>query len=166
MTTPWMTNDEIELLEKYINKESIVLEYGSGSSTVWFAKRVHKLFSVEHHKQWYENINNSLIDSQNVEYYFIPPSKEWVDYYDGSSIEFYDYINKPLEKINNLDLCLVDGRARIDCCRAVIDKFPNCIIAFHDYNHRAFDNVHNYGEVLEFLEIIEKTSTIAIFKKK
>ena len=53
------------------------------------------------------------------------------------------------------DLVLVDGRARIDCCKLISEKFPNSIIAFHDFINRQDDGIHDYGKVLEFLEILK-----------
>lgn len=62
----WMDNKEIELIDKYLNKDKIMLEYGSGGSTLYFSKFVKEYYSIEHNKLWYDKIkgktNNSNIN--------------------------------------------------------------------------------------------------------
>lgn len=166
MSIPWMKDDEISLIEKNISKNSIFLEYGSGYSTKWLSDRVNKIISIEHHRLWYEKVKDTLKDSKNIEYLLIEPSISWDDSHDGTLNEFFDYVYRPLEMLDNLNFALVDGRARIECCNAIIKKFPDSIIFFHDFTDRAFDNFHNYGNILEFLEIIDKASTLVMLKKK
>jgi predicted O-methyltransferase YrrM len=36
------------------------LEFGSGRSTLYFSKRLDELYSIEHHQEWYEKVNNML----------------------------------------------------------------------------------------------------------
>lgn len=168
---PMMQKDELDLLEKYINKDSLILEYGSGYSTIWLSNKVSRVVSVEHDKSWYSNIN-SIIEKNNInniKYFLIENSKEISEKNgrDGSILEFEDYIYKPIHSLDfEPDLILVDGRARYDCCSAISKKFKNSLIAFHDFMNRKNDGVHNYGDVLQFLQIIESSSTLAIMKIK
>uniref|UniRef100_A0A832LJD7 FkbM family methyltransferase n=1 Tax=Ignavibacterium album TaxID=591197 RepID=A0A832LJD7_9BACT len=53
---PWFTYPAIDFLKERLNKNMTVFEYGSGSSTLFFAKRVKEIISVETDKQWYEKI--------------------------------------------------------------------------------------------------------------
>ena len=50
---PWMSKEEIKLIEKYLNKNQVVLEWGSGGSTAHFSKFVKEWYSIEHDKDWY-----------------------------------------------------------------------------------------------------------------
>lgn len=166
MNVPWMKDDEISLIEKYISKDSLFLEYGSGYSTKWLSDRVHKIVSVEHHREWHEKVKNTLKDSTNIEYLLIEPSVSWDDRHDGTLNEFFDYVHSPLSLVDHLDFALVDGRARVACCNAIIQKFSDSVIFFHDFTNRAFDGVHDYGNVLDFLEIIDQSSTLVALRKK
>ena len=51
---PHLASDVIELLEKYLIKDMNVFEWGSGGSTIWIAKRVLKIHSVEASSHWYD----------------------------------------------------------------------------------------------------------------
>ncbi len=53
---PWMNQKEVELIEKYLNKDTIMLEWGSGGSTLYFSKKVKTLYSIEHDKTYYNKI--------------------------------------------------------------------------------------------------------------
>jgi predicted O-methyltransferase YrrM len=48
---PSICEGSIEFLETYFeeNENPKVLEFGSGASTVWMAKRTTNLYSLEHH---------------------------------------------------------------------------------------------------------------------
>jgi len=49
---PWLVKEAIIFIEKIINKNSIILEFGAGASTIWFAERVKKVYSFETNELW------------------------------------------------------------------------------------------------------------------
>lgn len=60
MEIPWMAYDVIDFLDSYLRPDMKVFEYGSGGSTLFFAKRVDKVFSVEDDPEWYELVCSRL----------------------------------------------------------------------------------------------------------
>jgi predicted O-methyltransferase YrrM len=50
---PHLNVPTIALLEYVVDKESHVLEFGSGSSTLWFAERACRIISYESEKGWH-----------------------------------------------------------------------------------------------------------------
>jgi hypothetical protein len=40
---PWLTRNMIEILENWLKPTDVGLEFGSGRSTTWFARRVRHL---------------------------------------------------------------------------------------------------------------------------
>ncbi len=95
---PWLVKDSIKFLDSIITKDSIVLETGSGNSTIWFAERVKKIISFEHNKEWNDKIKKILNAKglKNVDLYFDP-----------------DYPIEGIPDLNNLyDVILIDGRGR------------------------------------------------------
>ena len=42
---PWLTNDAVELPDRLLMPSDVGVEFGSGGSTVWFAKRLRHLTS-------------------------------------------------------------------------------------------------------------------------
>jgi hypothetical protein len=57
---PWMPYAVIDFLEKYLAPHMIVYEYGSGGSTVWFAKRVSGVVAIEERPLWATSVREAL----------------------------------------------------------------------------------------------------------
>ena len=57
---PWITYSAINYLENFLNKKTIVFEYGSGGSTLYVSKRVKEGISVEHDEIWVEKVKQKL----------------------------------------------------------------------------------------------------------
>ncbi|TAK34069.1 MAG: hypothetical protein EPO21_10830 [Chloroflexota bacterium] len=71
---PWFTQQATRLLESLLRPDDVGVEWGSGRSTLWFARLVAKLVSVEHNQAWYERVLNQLKRSSisNVDYRLAP----------------------------------------------------------------------------------------------
>lgn len=112
--TPWLTPGAIRLIKKHVNRHTNVFEFGSGQSTVWFAKRVKNVFSVENSHEWFKIITNKLPEGDsNVQLYF-------EDTTDG---RYDNYVNRILDFEDDFfDLVLVDGRQRVACIKNSIKK--------------------------------------------
>lgn len=111
---PWLVAQAVEFLSKWLRPTDVGFEWGSGRSTIWFAKRVRRLISVEHDKQWVDIVLRQLGQLQNVElcYRQLEPNDGW------------DYIG-PIQEIcpdESLDFCLVDGRLRERCAVEAVSK--------------------------------------------
>jgi len=118
---PWLTPAANRILDSYIKSSDTLLEFGSGRSTVWFAKRVAKVISVEHHKAWHKKVRKMLDDEGvgNVTYRFV---REDADMDEDSALDA-NYVNIIDDFDNNsLDACLVDGIYRGSCALRVLDK--------------------------------------------
>lgn len=108
---PWITDGAIEFLKNYINKNSIVLEFGIGKSTIWFANNVKNLVSIEHDKYWFKKIQNKLLNKTNVE--LILHTTSVIKGTDLIKSCYSIKINKFPD--NFFDLVLIDGRNRVKC---------------------------------------------------
>ena len=114
----WLTPDANEILDGCLCKEDRGVEFGSGNSTVWFAKRVAFLDSVEHQAGWFDKVTQRLTEEglDNVQYHLHrrdsddnPNASGYVRVADGFANE-------------SLDFALVDGIYREFCVKAVLDK--------------------------------------------
>lgn len=110
---PWLTKDAVLILDKLLNQDDIGLEFGSGRSTLWFAKKINHLISIEHDNFWFSKIKEKLENSNlisKVEYILVNPLDP-------------DYL-KILEKIENesIDFVLIDGLFRDKACLHSIPK--------------------------------------------
>lgn len=57
---PWIEPGAIKMLDEKLTRESNVLEVGSGSSTIWFAKQVKRVLSFEGSYCWAAVIKDEL----------------------------------------------------------------------------------------------------------
>lgn len=108
---PWLTEGAITFLTRYFEEhpDAKVLEFGSGASTVWMAKRTKNLVSVDHNPYW-----NSLVKQRCLAlgYSGVQLSLRSLPYY-GICEEF------PEEAF---DLILIDGRDRVGCITHAIPR--------------------------------------------
>jgi len=77
---PWLTADMVKILEGWLQPGDRGLEWGSGRSTVWFARRVASLVTVEHDATWANWVRTAIFDSglNNVEYHVVTSREEYV----------------------------------------------------------------------------------------
>ena len=137
-------------------------EFGSGSSTLFFAPRISKLYSVEHNEEWYHLINEKLtgLNCSNVDYRFVVQNdkSDFVDdVFDLEEKRDFeirrDYVNyfRALNDIqdHSLDFAIVDGRARTECCHEILPKIKKGGILILDNSERkryelVFEQLKNY----------------------
>ncbi|MDR2911388.1 MAG: hypothetical protein LBV47_08545 [Bacteroidales bacterium] len=117
---PWIVYGAIQFLNNILKPNMTVWEYGSGSSTLYFARRVKQVFSIENNPEWFaylttvidnqkvNNVTRQLIENQPT-----APDK-YFSKFDNTCFENYV---RSIDTMNNsgLDIVLVDGRARTAC---------------------------------------------------
>lgn len=61
-------------METFLKENVVMLEYGSGKSTLWFSQFVRKYYSIEHDLEWGKTLQDALKTNQygNVEYLMVP----------------------------------------------------------------------------------------------
>lgn len=108
----------IDFLESRLGPSHAVFEYGSGTSTLWLAKRVANLTSVEHDRQWADLIRAHLPPHVTLKWVPPLPSPPTSPVYASTKLprDFEPYV-RAIEEIPDysLDLVCVDGRARPGC---------------------------------------------------
>lgn len=129
---PWMTYNAIDFLSLICKPDMTVFEWGSGGSTLFFAKRCDRVTSIEHDRQWSKLLAGRLEENSvsNVDYREISGEKisDWArknylnpdDFVsnDRNSIGFsYEKYVKAIDEYPDdyFDIVVVDGRAR-NCC--------------------------------------------------
>ncbi|AZQ62238.1 FkbM family methyltransferase [Flammeovirga pectinis] len=117
---PWFTYSCIHFLSTRNLSNLNVFEFGSGNSTLWFQKRVNKIYSLEHDKSWYEKIKDQFTD--NVTYIFKEVNKGYSQVINDQPIQF--------------DLIIIDGRNRVECCKNSLSKLSNKGVIIWDNSDR------------------------------
>lgn len=131
--TPWMAPSAVRFITKLCKKNSLIFEYGSGASTLFFSGKVKQVVSVEHNPEWFNNMQQELIarSVKNAEIHLreaaprmdvkteLQPQEalHYASVFEAyHSYEFSAYA-KIIEQWpeESFDLVIVDGRARPSC---------------------------------------------------
>ena len=69
---PWLSEQANTMLESLLKPTDVGIEWGSGRSTCWLAKRVKHLISVEENQPWADVVRKQIQDQglSNVDYRF------------------------------------------------------------------------------------------------
>lgn len=129
---PWLTAYAVEFLDGWLLPTDIAVEFGSGRSTLWFAKRVAKLTSVEHDAAWHERVSGQINTSgiQNVTYLFFDEDETTVNVESSQYVSIITGIED-----NSVDFTLIDGIFRGYCARKMADKIrPGGLLAVDNAN--------------------------------
>ena len=177
--TPWMHPAEINLILGFLHPNDIMLEWGCGGSTVLFSKYVKEYYSIEHNKEWYEQVTKKINDSnlKNIKFFHVPTDdgieKDFLSPDEGKKLthrERYSTYSKFPSKIGvKYDKILIDGRARQFCVEECIPHLKeNGLVIFHDFwmkgRDRYRDATLKYFD--EVASIIYSAQTLAILKLK
>ncbi|OGN60033.1 MAG: hypothetical protein A3F40_01670 [Chlamydiae bacterium RIFCSPHIGHO2_12_FULL_27_8] len=135
-TTPWITEEAILIIESFLthNENIIVLEFGSGGSTVWSAEKNVNIVSVEHDERWFDLIYYTLEKGgllEKINYIFHP-----MPYYNVCS-NFKD---------DSFDIIIVDGRNRKGCILSAMSKSKSGGLLILNNSERPY-----YKEILPLL---------------
>jgi hypothetical protein len=130
---PWIPFVARRWLDEQLSASSRVFEWGSGGSTLLFARRAFEVVSVEHDKDWHRLVRESLDRQQisNCSYRLVPPeavpSAVSSPFRSGRAgaedLTFEAYVKAILDYPDgHFDLIMIDGRARVACLEAAWPK--------------------------------------------
>jgi hypothetical protein len=60
---PWLSYPAINKLSDLLARDARVLEFGSGSSSVWLSKRCGQLVTIEGDRVWYESLRSQMLSN-------------------------------------------------------------------------------------------------------
>lgn len=103
---PWYTYPAIDYLKQLDLKEKKVFEFGSGSSSFFWANNAKEVYSVESDKRWYENIIKNKKENMHVVLKNIDET----------------YYNEILNYDFNFDIIVIDAKLRGSCAINAIKK--------------------------------------------
>lgn len=105
---PWLGYRAIRRIGTLITAEYRVLEFGSGMSSLWFARRCRDLVSIETNQEWHSRVKNMLQTRRvaNVDYRLRPVSE-------------CEVVADPDQ---SFDFALVDGHRRDACVITAVNK--------------------------------------------
>lgn len=128
---PWVTYSFIDFIKERITKEHDIFEFGSGNSTIFYAKLARSVHSVEHDKDWFEK--SSKINLPNVKMI-------QCDLVPGG-----DYSKSAAGTGNKFHVIIVDGRDRVNCCKEAVNSLTDDgIIVLDDSERTEYQEAHSF----------------------
>lgn len=121
---PWISYDAIKLLDRFLQRNSRVLEFGSGMSTIWYARRAGEVYAVEDSEPWHARVA-SLISSERLPNVRLQHSAD-VD----------EYSRFMAHDARGFDLVVVDGNYRYRCTMAALPLLRKGGIFYLDNSDR------------------------------
>lgn len=155
--TPLMRDFEYKFIEKYLTPEDILLEWGSGNSTIYFSGLVKKLISIEHDVDYYNQIKKTIdvFNIDNIDLIHIPPIEGR-----NRKEQLKNYLEYPIKNNLKFTKVFIDGRGRkycVEILKGYIDK--DVIVFIHDFNHNnveGYEDPDYFDDILSNYDIIER----------
>lgn len=138
-----MTYKAIEFLKKFVNKNLDIFEFGSGSSTLFFAKNARSVTSLETNPRWADIITTKLDENQleNFAMHLMP---------DGIDNENYESFLKKTNK--KFDIIIIDSIKRYKCALNSLDYLSkNGIIILDDSERKNYQKIFTFFKGQQFL---------------
>jgi hypothetical protein len=158
-----MSQLEVNTIGTFLDRDDIMLEWGSGGSTLYFPKFVKYLYSIEHDEQWFKRAQEGIdsMDIKNVSLFLVPNNLPRSFPYVKRE-EFVDYVTRVHRiRITRFDKVLIDGRARRWCAYEVLSCIDEDSFVFlHDWDREA------YHEILDKYDLFKVVEKLAILRKR
>jgi hypothetical protein len=130
----WCTYSFMHFIHPRLQNEFNVFEYGCGNSTIWYAKKVNSIKSVEHDKSWLNKIQSTMPANSTIVY------KELI--YGG------DYSKEVGNSNQKYQIVIVDGRDRNNCLLNSISQLTDDgVVVFDNSNLRQYQT--SISEVMQ-----------------
>jgi len=130
--TPWMNYPVVAFLRDRLTKDLDLFEYGSGHSTLFFARLVKSVTSVESNEAWFHLLKNRLPD--NAELKLAPADPD------------AGYCRAILGSGRKYDVVVVDGVDRVNCLKQALAALTPAGVMILDDSQR-----DSYAEGISFL---------------
>lgn len=145
---PWMNYPVVRLLERRVPPDSRVFEFGSGHSTLFWARRVAQVEALEYDKAWFDEISKRV--PANARVHFCPEDR------DGRYCRFIAQAG------GRYDVVVVDGRDRVNCAiQAVAHLSERGVIVLDDSDREryaaAFEHLRAAGFAALSIEGLKPT---------
>lgn len=111
---PWYTKSFLDELVTWDLSDKVVFEYGAGASTLWWARKCRKIYSVESNAEYYHAVHQALVNEptsypDSLCLHWLPEAKHYIDF---------------IKDWGKYDIVIIDGEPiawRDDCVKPALD---------------------------------------------
>ena len=133
---PWINYSMLHFLSSRLPKHISLLEFGSGNSTLYWAKKVRQVVTIEHNPLWIDYIRKQFSEISNIQLLT------------AENDEKYETAPKTLNL--KFHMIIIDGCRRVECARYAIKYLSEdgCVLVddtqFSE-NSEVFEIMYNNG---------------------
>lgn len=127
---PWYTNPCMDVIKTWDLSDKVIMEWGLGSSTKWWATKAKLVLGVDHNREWYNYVeqdltSNGLISKVNIG--CIERTHEgdhsihrthYVEHYRKTNEIIL--LNTNFNILPDVDIAIVDGIHRYECAEYAV----------------------------------------------
>jgi len=128
---PWVTYSFIEFARDRLTKNMVLLEFGSGNSTLFYSRFVKKVYAIEHDKDWHTELSGQLPENVKLIY---------------KKLDGEEYSNSAKELNETFHIIIIDGRNRVNCIKTSFASLSEDGVIILDDSER-----EEYKEGIDFL---------------
>lgn len=132
---PWYTYPAIEYLNQLDLSNKLIFEWGSGNSSIYFAKRSKQVISIEDNEEWYKKNQNKKSFNQEIVF--------------TSEDMYISYISNFEKKF---DIIIIDGKYRSECAKAAPNHLAEGGIIILD-NSDWYKNTAKYLRAQNYIQV-------------
>jgi hypothetical protein len=137
---PWMNYSMITFLKERLKTDFQLFEFGSGYSTLFYAKLVQEVTSVEHDQTWHLHIKEMI--SENVELIYTEEDTDGL------------YCRVVSASGKKFDVIVVDGVDRVNCIKQSIDSLTDRgVLILDDSQRKGYVDGINHAKDKGFLAL-------------
>ncbi|KAJ1486069.1 hypothetical protein T484DRAFT_2371702 [Baffinella frigidus] len=162
---PMMFPQEAKMFAEALTPSTVVWEWGSGSSSLYFSQCVANWTSIEHSMGWCREMQGLV--PPNTKVICVPIESEFEASFgdpgtwDGSKREFRTYVEAVSHVaggcVDCVDVVLIDGRARGDCSLEVLPYLrKDSLVFIHDWMPSRFGGTEQYDKALKHYDVVEE----------
>lgn len=131
VTMPWYTHGALAEIRTWDLTGKVVLEYGGGLSTRWWASRTACVYTVETSAEWAQTIRDFGLDNVTLELRDPTDEASYVRLPDGCAP----------------DIVVIDGEHRTSCLRLAL-ALPRPLVAIFDNWQQSFVYIDPVAEAM------------------
>jgi hypothetical protein len=156
---PWICYSAIRHLKQITRQDMRVFEYGSGGSTLYFAKHCQEVVAVDHDTLWAQRVNEALAEHQMSHAKALPVPDETpaepadADPQQGYGSSYAGFVGRSFKTyVNTLrqyprhhfNVIVVDGRSRPACIKLASEYLaPGGVIIVDNADRERYDPMQN-----------------------
>jgi len=153
---PWMNFEVIRWLQSYLTRDMTLFEWGSGGSTLFYAKLVKQVISIEYDKAYFDFVKQQLQGRENAQLVLAPPEKtgEFKSFAPQHLGSYFDQYVKTIDQYpdGTFDVIVVDGRQRNECFKRALNKInPEGIIVFDNFEREIYQKSQHHPGISHFM---------------